>query len=200
MSKFNFQALSVYTAPATEPVTTAEAKAHLRVDISTDDTLIGLLVTAARQHLETICGRALVTQTLDVQFDRWPDGSVIYLPRAPLQSITSITYSKADASTGTLSSSDYVVDIKSQPGRVLLKSAASWPSDELQVGAAVTVRFVAGYGAAAAVPQPLKQAILLLVGHWYENREAVIDTGRKTLLPLPMAVNSLIYPYRIWGI
>ena len=190
-------ALVLATAPSVEPVTTAEAKAHLRVDISDDDTLIGSLVTAARALVEQNTRRALVTQTWDLFADEWPEGRAFVLPMAPLQSVTGVYYTPDGSSEATFASANYVVDAKSEPGRVMLQSAASWPGDTLEEVNGVRVRFVAGYGLAAAVPEPLKMAIKLIVGHWYENREAVAVTGA---IPkeMPMAVDYLLWPYRVY--
>lgn len=190
-------ALVIATAPATEPVSTAEAKSQLRVDVSDDDTLIGTYVTAARQWVEHLLRRALITQTWDLFLDEWPAGGVITVPLPPLQSVSGIYYTADGSAEATWSSGNYLVDAKSEPGRVLLQRTASWPSDTLEDANGVRVRFVAGYGAAAAVPQPIKQAILLLVGHYYENREAVVIGGA---IPkeVPLAAQALLSPYRVY--
>jgi len=191
-------ALKIVTEPAAEPVTTAEAKSHLRVDISTDDTLIGSLITAARQMTEQITRRTLITQTWELTEDDWPGGDTIVIPLPPLQSISSIKYTDDDGVEATFGTANYVVDTMSEPGRVRLTSGASWPSDTLQELNGVTIRFVAGYGTAgSAVPQAMRQAMLMLLGHWYENREAVLLSGA---IPkeIPFAVDALLWPYRIF--
>lgn len=195
----DWQSLQVVTPPAAEPLTTAQAKLHLRVDHVEEDDYIGALIVAARVHVEEVTGLALLTQTRDAKLDGWPDCRHLQLPRPPLQSVTSITYQLEDGSTSTLSSSSYLVDTASKPGRVFLQDSADWPSEALAPGASVTVRYVAGYGAAgSAVPAPLVHAIRLLVGHWFTHREAVIDLGRRELVPVPMAVNYLLSPFRIY--
>src|SRR5688572_25610126 len=106
-----FAGLVVQTPPAAEPVTTAEAKLHLRVTDSDDDTYIGSLITAARQKLENENGLAFINQTWDLTLDAFPDlGDVIKFPIHPLSSVTSITYKDTDGTTQTWSSSMYVVD------------------------------------------------------------------------------------------
>lgn len=190
--------LVLVTGPAIEPVSVAEAKAHLRVDADTDDALITALVAAARQHAEAVTRRALITQTWELVLDGWPSGGEIALPLPPLQSVTSIAYTDADAGEHVLDAGDYLVDTAAEPGRIV-RTAAGWPSVSLQEAAAIRVRFVAGYGDAAAdVDEAIRQAILLLVGHWYENREAVVGTGAVPK-PLPLAFDALLWPYRIWG-
>lgn len=191
--------LKLITAPATEPVTSSEAKSHLRVDTTADDTLIGTLITAARQHVENHLRRALITQTWELVMDAFPAGDVIRLPRPPLVSVTSIKYTDVAGNESTLSSAAYVVDTDSTKGRVVLKSGESWPSDTLAAANGVRVRYVAGYGSAAAVPNPIRQAILLLIGTLYENRESVLVAQGVTVAQLPFGVEALLMPYRIFG-
>jgi len=185
------------TAPAVEPVTLTEAKAHLRVDVTDDDTLISSLITSARQYIERAIRRALITQTWRASIDEFPATGEIILPKPPLQSVTSIQYTDINDSTSTVSSSTYTVDTDSEPGRIVLKYGQTWPSSSLAVTNPIQITFVAGYGLAAGVPAHFKQAILLLVGHWYENREAITSTGG---IPkeLPYAVKSLIDIDRIF--
>lgn len=184
--------------PAVEPVTVAEAKNHLRVDISDDDALIGALITAAREMIEERSRRALITQTWRRNLDAWPAIS-LNLPRPPLQSVTSITYTDGDGNTSTVDSSIYSVDTDSQPGRVALAYDQQWPTvATLATLNPIKITYVAGYGDAASdVPQRWKQAILLTVGHWYENREATV-TGGGIPKELPLAVESLINLDRAW--
>ena len=120
-------ALKLITAPATEPVTSTEAKSHLRVDTTADDTLIGTLITAARQHVEAHLRRALITQTWELVTDAFPVGDVLRLPLPPLVSVTSIKYTDEDGAESTFSSGLYVVDTDSTKGRVVLKNGETWP-------------------------------------------------------------------------
>lgn len=191
----DFNGLVLATAPAVEPVTTTEAKSQLRVDFADDDTLIAALITAARQVVENITRRALVTQTWDLWLNKFPGERFIELPLPPLQSVTSITYYDDDDVVATFASTSYYVDTKREPGRVVLRDDASWPSDSLRGANGVAVRFVAGYGLAVAVPQAIKQATLLLVGHLYEHRESVSD--ERQLLELPQGAEYLLWPYRV---
>jgi uncharacterized phiE125 gp8 family phage protein len=165
------QKLKLFTAPTTEPVTVTEAKAQVRQDSTADDTYIASLIATARQDVEGFINRALVSQTWELYLDAWPCHSYLDLPLPPLQSITSITYVDSSGTTATFASSNYYVDILREPGRVYLKPNASWPAVALQIVNGVIVKFVAGYGAAAAVPDRIKQGILLRVGELYEKRE-----------------------------
>lgn len=102
-----------------------------------------------------------------------------------------------DGAAGTVSAGDYVVDTDEEPGRVVLKSGETWPAVVLREAAGVRVRFTAGYGNASAVPAPIKQAILLLVGSLYENREDVLVAQGVTVMRIPFGVQALLMPYRI---
>lgn len=179
-------------APATTPVTSTEAKLHCRVDHSADDTIFTRLIEVARRQCEQISGWAFVTRTYTAQLDAWPRGGCIELPNPPLQSVTSIAYTDDVGGSHTIPASDYVVDTHSTPGRIVLKDGATWPSETLQVGGAVTITFVAGFGDADDVPEQYKQAMLLLIGHLYENRESVVVQQGVSLVQVPMAVDWLL--------
>lgn len=188
--------LALITPPATEPITLTEAKAHVRVTASTEDTLLTALIVAARQFVEEETSRALITQTWERQLDDWP--AFVRLPRPPALAITSIKYVDEDGTEATLASTAYTLYANVEPGHLVIDG------DELPTGvvladyAGVRIRYTAGYGAAAAVPQALKQAMLLLIGHWYLNREAVAIGGqRSSMTPLPLGVDALIAPYRL---
>jgi uncharacterized phiE125 gp8 family phage protein len=183
-------------APATNPVTLTEAKAHCRVDHTDDDTLIGLLISSATAHLDGyagILGRALVTQTWRQDFGGFSDP--LRLALRPVASISSITYFDADNATQTLAGSVYGLFTDEFGAYVALKPDQSFPSAYSREDA-VSVTYVAGV-ADSDVPAPIKHAILLLVGHWYANREAVLESQ---MSELPMAVDALIRPYRRVGV
>jgi uncharacterized phiE125 gp8 family phage protein len=164
--------IKTITAPVTEPVTLTEAKAQCRVDIATDDALITSYISAARLYCERIDWRSFMTQTLEVWFDTWPGADEIAIPRPPLQSVTHVKYYDEDNVEATLASSAYYVDTISTPGRIVLNADESWPAMTLRPANGLVVKFVAGWASAGEVPQTIKQAILLVIGHWYENREA----------------------------
>jgi uncharacterized phiE125 gp8 family phage protein len=180
--------------PTAEPVTTTEAKNHLRVSFDSDDQQIASMVSAARIAIEARSGMRLYTQTIEVRTDDWselsdPDRSdVLRLRSAPLQSITSVKYydSASDVDT-TLAASDYVTDLLGVPARIQIKN--TWPATNDYVGN-IRIRCVAGYATTKAIPAHLKQAVLLLVGHFYENREAVTDLK---LMEIPEGINALIH-------
>lgn len=190
--------LVLLTGPAEEPVSVIEAKAHLRVSTAADDALIGSLITAAREYVESETRRALVTQVWDLFMDAPPAGDEVVLPMPKLRSVESIQFHRADGTSGTVPSLEYFVDGASEPGRVRLVSGASWPSVELRPANGFQVRFEAGYGGAGDVPQGIKQAILLLVGTLYENREDVVVAQGVNIGRLPFGMRALLGPFRVY--
>jgi len=179
------------TPPTAEPITLAEAKAHLRVDITDDDTLITALIVAAREYAEGVTRRPLVTQTWDLFLDQFSDE----IDLAPnLQSVEHLKYIDGDGNKQTLDSGEYDLDIVRQPGQLLLGYGKGWPSIR-SVRNAVEIRYVAGYGEAADVPQEIKQAMLMHIGHLYRHRESVVIGTISS--EVPTATDSLLWPYRV---
>ncbi len=202
--------LKTITAPTAEPITLDEAKAQCRVDIADDDALIGALITAAREEVERQSYHALMTQTLEMILTAWPyDHPIlpgwytghIRLPRPPLQSVTSVTYKDYTGTVRTMTvNTDYVVAGDSIPAEVMPPYAKTWPPVVLHAAEPIRVRYVCGYADAASVPDSLKLAVKLLVGHWYENREA---SNPMLLRDIPRGVDALCMSYRmkakVWG-
>lgn len=182
-------ALSVTTGPTEEPITLDDAKAHLRVDNDDagENAWITTAIQAAREQVENDTRRALFTQTLRLNLDRFPLGNTIQIPRPPLQSVASITYVDSNGDTQTWASSNYIVDTASEPGRIVLAYGKTWPTAREQANA-VAVNFVAGW-TSLTMPAAVKQLMYLWVGHWHENREAV-NVGNITS-EYPLAIDSL---------
>lgn len=187
--------LKLITAPATEPVSLTEAKLHIRVDNNADDTLITNLIKVAREFCEAWQRRAYVTQTWELYLQRFPSLREIVIPLSPLQSVTSLTYYDEDDMPDTFTGFDE--DLVREPGRIYLQHDESWPSVTLRPVNGVVIRFKAGYGNAASVPMTIKQAILLLIGHLYENREAV-DTSGKNAIEIPLAMRALLNQNKVY--
>jgi uncharacterized phiE125 gp8 family phage protein len=188
----------------------AEAKLHLRVDFSDEDTLIAALISAARQAAETITGRQIVTARWKLVLDAFPGpslmgvpagrpftlpGHAILIPKAPVQSIVSIDYLDMGSVQRTMPSANYVADLACEPARITPVFGQIWPITLPQIGA-VSVTFDAGWGNAASVPEGIKRWILLRVGSLYQNREEVAAMARGTIQSLPF-IDGLLDPYRM---
>lgn len=192
---------TITSGPAVEFITRAEAKAHLRVDATDDasNALIDSLIDVVIAHLDGyagVLGRALINQSWKVLGEQWPTDR-IRLPLAPVSAITSVKYYDTSNVQQTLASSNYGLfedELSPYVGWLIDAVLPSVYSRE----DATEVIFVTGYGAAAEnVPAPIKQAALLLLEHWYENRgPAVVGT---IVTQLPLAVQALINPYRRVG-
>lgn len=178
--------------PATEPLTTAEAKLHLRVTSSTEDAIVDRLIAACRDMAQNELWRSLITQTWELTLDAFPDQIELLYPR--ILTVSSVLY--LDATTGVQTALDpatYVVDKKSEPGWIVPAYGYTWP-DTYETINAVTVTYTAGYGASASdVPAGIKNWILAHVVHYFDNRDAMV-TGLK-IAPLPF-LGSLLDPYR----
>lgn len=182
-------ALTQTVAPTANPVTYAEAKAHLRLDSDDEREFVEGCIGAAVGLSETMSNRQFMTATYTLKLDLFPaGGGVVLLPRPPLQSVSSISYIDVNGDSQTWASANYTVDTDSIRGRITEAYGMSWPSTRAQTGA-ITVTFVAGYATAALVPSAAKHAINMLVGHYYVNREAV-SSGRA--MSVPMAADSLL--------
>lgn len=190
--------LKLITAATVEPVTVEEAKLHLRVDHSDEDGLIGRVVQVAREDAETICLHKFITQTWDWYLDEFPAGNAVELPMNPVQSITGIWYTPEDGAETEFASSNYATDVISKPARIKLKSTASWPSDELEVMNGVRIRMVVGMGDDPAdVDVRAIQAMMLMIGHYYENREQVVIQQGGNVVRLPDGAASLLMNLRM---
>jgi len=184
------------TIPA-DVVSVAEAKLHCRIDHATEDVLIARLLGVARKQCEQISQWAYTSRVMVSHVDCWPRGGCWELPYPPLQSVTSIVYTDEAGDQSTWDAANYVVDTYSTPGRILIKSGVSWPSETLQVGASIAITYVAGFGTEDDVPDTYKQAMLLLVGHLYENRESVVVQQGIGLVEVPQAVEWLLLTDRV---
>jgi uncharacterized phiE125 gp8 family phage protein len=199
-----YRSLTRQTAPAVEPVTLAEAKAHLRVDTSTDDAYIGSLITAAREWCEQYLDRTLVHTQWVMRFDKFPpDGTMdIELPRPPMATAgtttaVALTFTYENGTTATYSTASYRVDRDGVPGTVKTLYGQTWPP-HLQDDNAISVTWWGGYGASGtSVPAVIRHAILMLTAHWYESRQAAVATGAVPQ-DVPYGVKSLLDSQK-WG-
>lgn len=165
------QTLRLITSPTVEPVSLETVKLHLRIDTDDEDALLDVYIKAAREQAEGLARRAFLLQTLEAVYDAWPASLVLPLPRPPLVSVTSVKYYDNDNVEATWT--DYLVDTRSEPGAIHFDSL---PGTALLGSGGLAVRYTAGYGDTPdEVPAELRQALLMIVGHWYENREQSIS-------------------------
>lgn len=170
--------------PDSEPITLEEAKTHLRVeqDYEDDDSYITSLIAAARRYTEERTGNIFHRQTWKLALDRFPCGAIV-LRKRPVVDVNAISYIDGDGVLQTLNASLYQVDLNGFLARVAPAYGQSWPTTRCQMGA-VEVSFVAGAAdPAAGIPEYWKQGLLLLIGHYYENREDTVVGVNITTLP-----------------
>ena len=199
-----YRSLTRQTAPAVEPVTLAEAKAHLRVDTSDDDTYIGTLITAAREWCEQYLDRTLVHTQWVMRFDKFPDSGIepVELPRPPMvtsgtATAVTVTFTTEPGATSTYSTAEYRVDRFATPGTVLPIYGSTW-TPHRQDDNAISVTWWAGYGpTGASVPAAIKHAMFMLVGHWYDGSRSGVLTGSISK-EIEFGVKSLLDSQR-WG-
>lgn len=179
------------TAPTTDMVSLAEAKAHCRVDHDDEDAYLVALIEAATGHLDGysgVLGRALLPQTWRQDFEDF--GDVMRLPVGPVQSVTTVSYQDANGADQTLASTEYVLLRDDFGDYVTLAANKSWPSVGERADA-VKITYLTG---SAGIPSAIKHAALLLVGHWFSHREAV---SAGSMMATPMAVDALLTPHRM---
>lgn len=198
-------AYHVTTAPAAEPLVRADIKNYLKVPltVTTDDDLIDDLITEARQYVERVTSRALITQTITEYWDRFPtakdkDERVLEPSVGPVQSVTSVAYIPEDgtpAAYTTWADTNYTLDsISGQrgigPARIVKNPATTWPEIEEYYNS-VKVVYVAGYGAAgSSVPGPLLAAMRRLIGMWYYGRKGSVSEDFEI-------IKDLLNPYKL---
>ncbi len=179
--------------------TVAVASCSFSSDILTEtgfeieDDAILAWIQVAREYCERIARRSFAEQTIKMFLDRFPYCNEIELPKPPLQSVTSVIYKNSDGDSTTLvEDTDYIVDTDSYIGRIVLSFNKSWPVFTAYPVNPVTITYVAGYDDSNPIPEMYKQAILLLVGHWYENREAVMVGAINMTKKIEYAVDQLL--------
>jgi len=186
------------TPPSMLPVSLAEAKAHLRVDHDDDDVVIEAYIAAAVDHLDGwtgILGRCLVEQTW--RQDYAAVCRVLQLPLGPVTEVVSVSFEDTAGATVTVDPADYDL-IVDAGGRACVEFATG-----VLMSGPVRITYKAGYpnttddALASTVPPAIKVAIMLMVGNWYEHREAVSDKG---FAELPFGASVLLAPYRRVGV
>ena len=181
------------SGPALEPVSLSEAKAHLRVDTTDEDTLVSSLIAAARLHAEAYTHRVFITQTWAIYLDQWPQTRPLSLPVAPVQSVSAINIYDEDDTFVTTDATSYVVDAVSKPPRILWRGAGAAPRPGRKLNG-IEIIVTAGYGASGSqVPQPIRQALLMLVAQWFEYRQppTLKDPGES----VPPGIAAMLQAY-----
>ena len=187
-------ALVLTSGPAVEPVTLADAKGHLRIDGSVEDTLILSLIITSRLHIEAALGLALITQSWSYFVDAWPMDAAVALPLFPVRSIAAVKLYAPDETVSIVPADSYLLDGAGNPPRLVRHGNLAWPKPS-RIANGIEIALVAGYGNAATdVPAPIRHAILLLIAHWHEHREP-IAVGAPGV-PVPPMVSDLLRPYR----
>lgn len=176
------------TAPASEPITVAEVKAHGRIDTDQDDGYLADLIVGARKEAEEHTNRALLTQTWEWVADAFP--SCIELAHCPIASITSIKYLDDAGVEQTLAAADYRADLESEPARIVPAFGKAWPSTQGVINA-LRVRFVAGWATRSAVPASIRHKLKVLCLDRYDRRGSM-EFGEG------MGVGSLFFGERVW--
>lgn len=191
--------LRIVTQPTEEPLSVDDARAHRRLDEDTDDALLEAMIVAARERAEHELQRSVVAKEYELTLDEFPAGT-IYLPMSPAVpgatalTVASVKYTDAAGVEQTVSSANYTVDAYSHTPRIV--PASGWPSAKAVVGA-VRIRYTSGL-AAAAVPQSIRQWMLLQIGAMYENREAAIVGPGFVVTSMPFA-DHLLDAYRSYA-
>ncbi|MEJ6781372.1 head-tail connector protein [Aminobacter sp. Piv2-1] len=179
------------SAPAVEPVTLMEAKAHLRIAHVSEDALIGGLIRAAREDVERATGLALIDQTWRLVLDAWPPGNAVAIARHPVRQILSVTTFGSEGEAAILDPVHYQLDTLSRPARLRFDRKP----DRLRVMNGIEIDFRAGFGESGPdVPDLIKRAMLLLVAHWYEFRASF--GAEEQPASYPRGYDRLIAGYR----
>ena len=187
------RAFKVVTPATSNPITLTEAKTHLKVDTTADDTFITNLIKSATSSAQEYTNRFFIQTTIQQVGDKWEDISNLF--KSPVLSVTNIKYIDPDGTLQTLNTDIYFVDDVNKPARIGLKPNKSFPEiiDRLN---AVQVNYVVGIAAGAdEVDEGIRQALLLTIGNWYQNRQAVVTGTIAT--ELPMNAKFLLDQYKI---
>ncbi|NTJ41709.1 hypothetical protein G6L28_03725 [Agrobacterium larrymoorei] len=183
------------TPPAAEALTLADVKAHLRLDGAQEDALLTSLIVTAREHLERQTGLCLMRQTLRLYLDEWPRDGVILIAKGPVQAIETILVFDDAGDPQDITGTDKLLDGDGRPARLWLRNPPA-PGQPLN---GIEVDFTAGFGESGAdVPDTLKRAMLIHIGHMFAFRGAVAPTDQPA--GVPPGYERLIGPFRRVGL
>lgn len=190
-----------------EPITLAEARTHLRLipygspESHPDDNYVERLISISREWVEQYTRRVLQTKTIEVYANTFEPQFVFQF--LPIQEVDSITYLANDNTTKTVANGVYKFKVYENEAKLILGYNQEMPNDVIPEESAITITVNAGYTNGSSpdtypLPYPIKAAMLLIVGHLYENRqEDVLGNTRISFNSLPMGVYSLLQPYRL---
>lgn len=169
--------------PAQEPVSLVQMKAHLRVEDEAEDGLIEALIVAARVHVESLTGKALLAQTWRLVLDFWPEDRVVKLPVSPMIALSEIRCYDTGGNEHQIDLDEVLPDGRANPARIILPARiAGMPVLRERMG--IEIDYVAGFGTEPEeVPADLLQSLKTLVAYWYENRDAVLVSGAGASVP-----------------
>lgn len=181
--------------PAVQAVTLMQAKAHLRISTDDDDAVLSALIEAAIDYLERDVGLALIRQTWRFWFDEIPATLVLPINRKPVSDVVQITVYDSQGMPENLAAADYFLNTVTTPARLRLAADSDWSA--VQNGIEVEVQ--CGFGTTGAeVPNSLRQAVLVLVAHWFEFRGAFDPSDQP--VSIPDAYKRLLKPWRRMGL
>lgn len=183
------------------PITLEEIKDHLQIErgeTGSDEVLKGLR-SASVEMAQNITGRKLMLQDWKVYFDNWPAGDSIELPFTPLSSVatTGIYYTDSTSGSTSFGSTAWSYDAISEPPRIVLENDESWPTDTLHANNPIEIEGTYGYAASSDIPRSIRHAMLLMIGHWYENRENTVVGVGQSIHEIPLGAKSLLEMYRV---
>ena len=181
------------TAPASMPITLDEVKAQLRVTHTAEDTALNAMIAAAVDYVdgEGLLGRAMVTQTWAQYVSQSPGW--VRLQMGPFIALTSVQYYDDAGTLQTATVGDFETRLQDDFVMCGPKDNREWPTADVRQDA-IKITYTAGFGAAADVPASLKHALLLLVSHWYQNREA---SGETAIKEIPLGFDMLLNAHRV---
>lgn len=178
------------TPPSVEPLSLTEAKAHLRITHNDDDTYISTLIISARRAVEQRFDLPLLQQSWSIFADDWPNAGEFNLPLFPVMSIADVKIYGDDDVAATLDPAHYYLDAVSRSARLVLRRGRLFPPPGRRANG-IEIKLLAGFGTtAAAVPNTIKQALLITLADWFANR------GDEQGASLPMVALELLAPYR----
>lgn len=152
-----------------EPILIQDLKIYLKIDEeeTVEDDLLSMMITSAREYCEVYTGRSLASKAIEYGIDSF--STQIRLPYGPVASVQSIKYKDSSGTETVMTeNTDYLVDVDG--GRVVLPNGKTWPCFSPYPYDPIKIAYTVG----AFTPEGCKQAMLLLIGHWYANRESVV--------------------------